>query len=97
MLKAVSLIFFARSAGRRVWQHIVARNVALWWIVGGALLAYAVVLAVPAVRTLFRMAAMTVQDAVWLGGGVLLLWLALAALHGGHAVLAKRRARDTRS
>jgi magnesium-transporting ATPase (P-type) len=90
----VSLIFFARSAGRRVWQHIVARNRALWWIVLGTLLAYAVVVAVPAIRSLFRIAAMTVQDVAWLCGGVLLLWLALAMLQGGHALLASRRLAD---
>ena len=89
----VSLIFFARSAGRRVWHHIVARNRALWWIVLGTLFAYAVVLLVPGIRTLFRLAAPSWENLAWLGGSALVLWLALALLHGLNAMLAARPAR----
>jgi Ca2+-transporting ATPase len=52
----LSLIFFARSGGRRVWRHIVVGNRALWLTVGATCAALAVVVAVPEVRELFRFA-----------------------------------------
>ena len=93
VLANVSLIYFARAGGRRVWRHIVVRNPSLWWLVGGTLLAYAVLVLVPAVRDQFRLAAITVQDVTWLAAAMLLLWLGLAALNAAQAFVQRGNAR----
>jgi len=76
----LSLIFFTRSGGRRVWRHIVAGNRSLWIIVLAIVAAYAAVVALPALRAPFRMAAPTLADAVIVATATLLLWLGLAVL-----------------
>jgi Ca2+-transporting ATPase len=86
----LSLIFFARSGGRRVWGHIVAGNRPLWLIVLGTLAAYAVVLASPAMRDIFRLTAPTVADGIALGVATLVFWAALALLNLAYEALARR-------
>jgi P-type Ca2+ transporter type 2C len=76
----LSLIFFTRSGGRRVWRHIVAGNRSLWIIVLAIVAAYAAVVALPALRAPFRMTAPTLADAAIIGVGTLLLWCGLAVL-----------------
>ena len=94
----LSLIFFSRSAGRRVWRHIVTGNRSLWLIVAATIGAYALVLAVPAVRAQFRLAPLGAVDAQWLAAGTVLLWLSLAALSVSHNVFnVKRRRRAARA
>lgn len=88
----LSLIFFSRSGGRRVWSHIVVRNRSLWLITGGAIAAYAVVIAVPWLRAQFRLA---LPDPVQLGVlavATLVLWAALATLNVAHARITSRQA-----
>ena len=85
----LSLIFFARSGGHRVWRHIVAGNRSLWLIVLGTLAAYAVVLASPPVREVFRLAAPTVADGIALAVATLVFWAALALLNIAYALLAR--------
>jgi Ca2+-transporting ATPase len=89
----LSLIFFSRSAGRRMWRHIVTGNRSLWLIVAGTVGAYALAIGVPVVRTQFRLAPLGAVDAQWLAAGTVLLWLALAALHGAHGAYAAQRRR----
>lgn len=50
------LIFSNRSWRHTIWETLGAPNRALWWVVGGGLVLLVVVLYVPAVRELFRMA-----------------------------------------
>jgi Ca2+-transporting ATPase len=98
VLANLSLIFFARSGGRRVWRHIVARNPSLWWVFAGTLLAYVIVLAVPAIRAPFRLAPFTVDNARWLTVALLLFWVGLAALNAAQAwVLARLRENRARA
>ena len=86
VLANLSLIFFTRSGGTRVWQHIVARNTSLWWVVAGTLVAYAVVLTIPPLREIFRFGPWSMSDVGVVLPAVLALWLALAVLQGGHSV-----------
>jgi Ca2+-transporting ATPase len=92
----LSLIFFARAGGRRVWSHVVRGNPSLWLLVGGTIAAYAVVLAVPWLRTQFRMAAPTTGDAALLAAATALLWIALGALNLLHAAAQRRATRRAR-
>ena len=85
----LSLIFFARSGGRRVWRHIVAGNRSLWLIVLGTVAAYAVVLASAPMRDIFRLAAPTVADAIGLAVATLVFWAALALLNVACALSAR--------
>ena len=87
----LSLIFFARSGGRRVWRHIVAGNRALWMIVLGTLAAFLCIVAVAPAREVFRIVAPTLADAGLLGVATLLLWSALAALNLAYEAFARRR------
>jgi Ca2+-transporting ATPase len=84
----LSLILFARSGGRRLWRHVAAQNRSLWTIVIITVLAYAIVLAVPPFRALFRMVAPTPADAVILGIGTFILWTAFAVLGRAYENLA---------
>ena len=77
----LSLIFFARSGGDRLWRHIVMGNRALWLIVIGTVATYAALLAIDPVRELFRIAKPTGTDGVWLALATLLLWTVLASLN----------------
>ena len=79
----LSLILFARSDGRRVWHHVAARNRSLWVIVLLTVFAYSMVIAVPPLRELFRMASPTPADAAVLGMGTACLWITFVLL--GHA------------
>ena len=71
----LALILSNRSATRSMFTTMVAPNPALWWVIGGALAALSIVLAVPELRDLFRLAAPSVGDvalsAVAAGAGVL--------------------------
>jgi Ca2+-transporting ATPase len=75
----LSLIFFARSGGQRVWRHIVAGNRSLWLIVVGTVAAYLLVVGTP-LRETFRMSAPTAHDAGLLAVATLALWAGLAGL-----------------
>jgi Ca2+-transporting ATPase len=86
----LSLIFFARSGGRRVWRHIVAGNPSLWLIVLATLTAYAIVLVSVPVRDIFRLAAPTLADAILLAVATLVFWTALGALSLAYEALAPR-------
>jgi Ca2+-transporting ATPase len=85
----LSLIFFARAGGRRVWRHMVLRNRSLWLIVGGTLAAYAAVLAIPWLRAQFHMAAPSLADASLLLAATIGLWLVLGGLNVLHALRAR--------
>jgi len=87
----LSLIFFARSGGRRVWRHVVARNRALWLIVVVTIAAYAAVVAVPAMRDIFRLSSITATEVKLLGAASFALWAALAVLHLAYAAVRRRR------
>jgi Ca2+-transporting ATPase len=87
VLANLSLIFFTRSGGKRVWRHIVAGNRSLWWVVVGTLVAYAAVLFMPWLRELFRFSAWSPADIRIVLPALLALWLALAALQRGHALV----------
>jgi Ca2+-transporting ATPase len=93
----LSLIFFARSGGRRVWRHVVAGNRSLWFIVAGTLVAYAAVVWVPALRDVFRLSAITAADAALLTGATLALWVAFAVLNLTHGAMQRRRAEAHRA
>jgi Ca2+-transporting ATPase len=58
----LALILSNRSETRTLAQTAGAPNPALWWVIGGALAALSVVLAVPALRSLFRLAAPALSD-----------------------------------
>jgi len=76
----LSLILFARSGGRGLWRHVTAQNRSLWTILSATVFGYAVVVAVPPVRELFRMAAPIPADGLILGIASCVLWVAFAAL-----------------
>ena len=84
----VSLIFFTRSGGRRVWRHIIAGNRSLWIILLVTIAAFVLIVAFPPLRAPFRMAAPTLADAQTMLVATLLLWCALAVLQLVHAALA---------
>ncbi|HVO87688.1 MAG TPA: cation-translocating P-type ATPase, partial [Casimicrobiaceae bacterium] len=90
VLANLSLIFFARAGGTRLWRHIVARNPALWWIVAGTLAAYAGVLAVPFLREQFRFSAWPADAALIIGPALATLWIALVVLHLTYGAIARR-------
>ena len=90
----LSLILFARAGGRRLWRHVVAANRSLWAIILGTVALYAVVLGVPPLRQLFRMAAPAPFDAAILGAASVLLWFVLTLLNFAYEALgAHRKAR----
>ena len=68
----LSLIFFSRSGGRRVWRHIVAGNRSLWLIVAATIGAYALVWIILAVYvwTLWRRFQRAERDVQALAGRV---------------------------
>ena len=76
----VSLIFFTRSGGRRVWQHIVAGNRSLWVVALSTLGAFIAIVALPPLRAPFRIAAPILEDAAIVALATLALWCTLAAL-----------------
>jgi Ca2+-transporting ATPase len=86
----LSLIFFARSGGRRVWRHIVAGNRSLWLIVLATLTAYAIVLASAPVRNIFRLAAPTLTDGTLLAVATLVFWTVLGVLYLAYEAFARR-------
>ncbi|HET7097106.1 MAG TPA: cation-translocating P-type ATPase [Casimicrobiaceae bacterium] len=90
----LSLIFFARSGGRRVWRHIVARNRSLWLVVLGTAAGYLLIVGTP-LRETFRMSAPTAHDAAALLVATLVLWLGLAASHLVSAAAGLYRARSS--
>ena len=85
----LSLILFTRAGGRRVWRHIVARNPLLWLVMAATLATYAVVLAWPQARALFRFALPSVDALPVLAFSTVALWLALLALNAGAAAMAR--------
>jgi Ca2+-transporting ATPase len=58
----LSLIWTNRSWTASVFQSVRSRNVALWWVTGGALALLALVLAVPFLRQLFRLSTVGLAD-----------------------------------
>ena len=89
----LSLIFFTRSGGRRVWRHIIAGNRSLWVIVLGTLAAYVAVVAVLPLRELLRIAAPSIADGELLAIATPLFWGALAGLNLIYEALAQRSRR----
>ena len=74
----LSLIFFTRAGGVRVWRHIVGGNRTLWLLALATVAVYGVVLAAPSLRTQFRLSPPTASDAAWLLAGLVAFWTALA-------------------
>jgi Ca2+-transporting ATPase len=67
----VALILAYRSRERLIVQSLASRNVALWWVVGGALAALAAAIYVPAAAEVFRFSALPIGDlALAAAGGV---------------------------
>jgi Ca2+-transporting ATPase len=62
ILGNLALILTNRSDTRSLAQTAAAPNPALWWVIAGALSALIVVIAVPAIRSLFRLAAPSFAD-----------------------------------
>jgi magnesium-transporting ATPase (P-type) len=91
----LSLIFFARSGGQRVWRHIVAGNRSLWLIVLGTVAGYFLVVSTP-LRDTFRMSSPTAQDAGLLALVTIAFWAGLAALHLLSAAARRYRQRTRR-
>ena len=60
----LGLIFVNRSRGRGLEASLGVHNHALWWVIGGATLLLSLVLAVPALRTLFYFSALHPADLV---------------------------------
>ena len=58
----LALILSNRSYTRTIAQMVSAPNPALWWVIGGALTALAMVLTIPPLRDLFRLAAPSAAD-----------------------------------
>jgi Ca2+-transporting ATPase len=58
----LALILSNRSYTRTIAQTFSAPNPALWWVIGGALTALAIVLTIPLLRDLFRLAAPSAAD-----------------------------------
>ncbi len=77
VLADLGLILSSRSGSRSVLQTLRSRNLALAAVAGGAVLLLAVVLAVPALRDLFKFAALHADD-LGLAAGVALLTLLLS-------------------
>ena len=88
----LSLIFFTRAGGRRLWRHIVAGNRSLWLIVLGTAAAFAAVVATPALRVPFRIDTPTQDDVQMLAVGTLLFWGALIALNLAYSAFARTAA-----
>jgi Ca2+-transporting ATPase len=72
----LGLIFANRSWSRTILETLKTSNRALWWVTGGALAFLGVVLAVPALRGLFRFSALHPVDIVicFAAGVVSILW-----------------------
>jgi Ca2+-transporting ATPase len=79
VLGNLALILGSRSHARSALAALTERNPAVWWIVGGTLVALALVFAVPWVRTLFDLAPLT-QPLLATGAGV--FFAVLATLFG---------------
>jgi Ca2+-transporting ATPase len=58
----LALIWTNRSWTATIFQGLRLRNVALWWVTGGALMLLALVLAVPFLRELFRLSPLGSAD-----------------------------------
>jgi Ca2+-transporting ATPase len=86
----LTLIFVNRSWSHSVLETLCWPNRALWWIVGGALAALALVLSVPGLRDLFLFAPLSAADVVLcLGAGLVsILWF-----EGLKCILARRARR----
>ena len=78
----LGLIFVNRSAYRTIVETLRSPNRALWWVAGSALVLLAIVLYVPGLRALFRMAPLHVLDiAICVLAGVLsVAWLEIVKL-----------------
>jgi len=74
VLGSIGLILSNRSRSASLLSELKTRNPALWWIAGGALVLLVLVLTVPALRTLFKFAALSAIQAGWvLAAGALCL------------------------
>ena len=72
----LGLILINRSWSRTMLGTLQAKNAALWWVVGGAVVFLGLVLYVPFLRGLFRFATLHFNDLILcLGaGGISILW-----------------------
>jgi Ca2+-transporting ATPase len=86
----IGLILTNRSWSETILASIRRRNAALWWVVGGALLFLALVLATPALRGLFLFAPLHGDDIVLcLGAGTLsVAWFEIFKLFRRSKILA---------
>lgn len=75
VLANLCLIFINRPGVGGLWQRFTQRNHALWWIVAGTFVVYALVLSVAPIREQFRFAPIPIQDL-----GVLVVALMLTAI-----------------
>jgi Ca2+-transporting ATPase len=78
----LALILASRSRERTIWATLSRPNPALWWVVGGALVALAAAIYVPAAAQIFRFAPLGILEmSVALGAGLIgVLWLEAAKL-----------------
>jgi Ca2+-transporting ATPase len=90
----LALILTNRSATRPLVETVAAPNPALWWVIGGALAALGVVLAVPAFRSVFRLAQPSFADvALSVAAAVAsVLWYELYKLYRARSAAADSRA-----
>jgi Ca2+-transporting ATPase len=72
VLADLGLILSSRSASRTAFASLGSRNAALWTVTSGTLVLLAFVLAVPALRDLFRFAAPRANDYALVFGAALL-------------------------
>lgn len=73
----LGLIFVNRSQSRSIWSTLRTPNAALWWIVGGVVIALGLVLYVPFLRDLFGFSVLHPLDLLicLLAGGISMLWV----------------------
>ena len=62
VLSNLALIFVNRSLTIATWRNIARKNAALWWMVGGTLSALMLVLYVPAIQTLLKLAPLSPME-----------------------------------
>ena len=84
----LGLILVNRSWSRTIWQTVRSPNVALWWVVGGAILFLGLVLYVPFLKDLFHISTLHPLDLlICLAAGVVsILWFEGLKLLSGRKV-----------
>jgi Ca2+-transporting ATPase len=86
VLANLGLIFANRSHHHSIAKTLSIRNRALWWVLGGAAVFLALVLAVPGLRRLFYFEGLTAQDA---GALMFALLVCICAFEGGRRACAR--------